>query len=383
MGIKKKLFAVLCCIVGLTSCTSCVNFATSSQSEESTMETTMEMTLILPREDAVPYIQQAWEYLQAGAGANVRQYMVSLDNPNQAIKVRWSCEGEDVATYKVEYATQADYSDAIVENCDGDTDFVELYNLYKATQYYVRVTAQNEKGESLVMEEGTFTTTDLGPRVMLIPDIHNVRDVGGYKTVNGKTTKQGLIYRGGTLRPADVYSSNLTAEGANYMAKTLGVKTEIDFRGTQETGGLTESVIPGANLVYATLSGYSDAFTGPEGYRQTFAMLSDINNYPIYYHCTGGADRTGTVTYLLNILLGVSETECIQDYEFTTFSLYSERNSQQGVYSKYFIPFRQQLESYEGDTLQEKVENFLLSIGVTKEQIANIKAIMYGEIAIK
>ena len=344
------------------------------------METTMEMTLILPREDAVPYIQQAWEYLQAGVGANVRQYMVSVDNPNQAIKVRWSCEGEDVATYKVEYATQANYSDAIVENCDGNTNFVELYNLYKATKYYVRVTAQNEKGEALVKSEGTFTTTDIGPRVMLIPEIHNVRDVGGYKTLDGKTTKQGLIYRGGTLRPADVYKSNLTDEGAKYMREVMGIKTEIDFRGSQEAGEIAESVIPGAKLTYATLSGYADAFTGPEGYKKTFEILADKSNYPIYYHCTGGADRTGTVTFLLNALLGVSETELIQDYEFTTFSHYNERNTQQGVYAKYFKGFRDGLDAFAGDTLQEKVESYLLSIGVTQSQIDNIKAIMYGEI---
>lgn len=376
MSLKKKLLATLCCILGLTTCASCVNFATSSQSEE----TTMEMTLSLPKEDAIPYIQSAWEYLQAGAGANIRQYMVSVDNPNQAIKVKWSCEGNNVTTYKVEYATQADYSDAIVETCDGNTNFVELYNLYKATTYYVRVTAQNENGEALAMEEGTFTTTDIGPRVMLISDIHNVRDIGGYQTSNGKTTKQGLIYRGGTLRPADVYKSNLTDEGAKYMSEVMGIKTEIDFRGSQEAGEITESVIPGANLTYATLSGYADAFTGPAGYRKTFEILADKNNYPIYYHCTGGADRTGTVTFLLNALLGVSETELIQDYEFTTFSCYSERNSQQGVYAKYFKDFREGLDTYAGETLQEKVESYLLSIGITKSQMESIKAIMYGEI---
>lgn len=376
MSLKKKLLATLCCILGLTTCASCANFTAALRAEE----TTMEMTLSLPKEDAIPYIQSAWEYLQAGAGANIRQYMVSVDNPNQAIKVKWSCEGNNVTTYKVEYATQADYSDAIVETCDGNTNFVELYNLYKATKYYVRVTAQNEKGEALVKSEGTFTTTDIGPRVMLIPEIHNVRDVGGYQTSNGKTTKQGLIYRGGTLRPADVYKSNLTDEGAKYMSEVMGIKTEIDFRGSQEAGEITESVIPGANLTYAPLSGYADAFTGPEGYRKTFEILADKSNYPIYYHCTGGADRTGTVTFLLNALLGVAETELIQDYEFTTFSCYSERNSQQGVYAKYFKGFRDGLDAFEGETLQEKVESYLLSIGITKSQMESIKAIMYGEI---
>ena len=376
MGLKKKLLATICCILGLTTCASCANFTAALRGEE----TTMEMTLTLPRQDAVPYIQNAWEYLQAGAGANVRHYLISVDNPNQAIKVKWSVEGGNVATYKVEYATKADYSDAIVEICDGNTNFVELYNLYKATTYYVRVTAQNEKGGTLAMEEGTFTTTDIGPRVMLIPEIHNVRDVGGYKTLDGKTTKQGLIYRGGTLRPADVYKSNLTDEGAKYMSEVMGIKTEIDFRGSKEAGDITESVIPGAKLTYATLSGYADAFTGPEGYRQTFEILADKDNYPIYYHCTGGADRTGTVTFLLNALLGVSETELIQDYEFTTFSHYNERNSQQGVYANYFKDFRAGLEAFAGDTLQERVESYLLSIGVTQSQIDNIKAIMYGEI---
>ena len=164
------------------------------------------------------------------------------------------------------------------------------------------------------------------------------------------------------------------------MSEVMGIKTEIDFRGSKEAGDITESVIPGANLTYATLSGYADAFTGLEGYRQTFEILADKNNYPVYYHCTGGADRTGTVTFLLNALLGVSETELIQDYEFTTFSHYNERNSQQGVYAKYYKDFREGLDTYAGDTLQEKVESYLLSIGVTQSQIDNIKAIMYGEI---
>ena len=338
----------------------------------------MKITLTTPKGKVVPYIPQAQAYLAAGAGANVRQYKVEVDNPNQPIVVKWTCDGAGVHLYKVTYATNADYTDAIVMH--STENFVELYNLYKATQYYVIVTAQNEKGEVLATAEDTFTTTDVGPRVMLIPDIHNVRDAGGYKTSDGKMTKQGLVYRGGTLRPADVYKSNLTDEGARYMSETLGIKTEIDFRGTKEAGYITESVIPGAQLIYSRINGYHEAFLEPEGYKKTFEILAKKESYPVYYHCTGGADRTGTVTFLLNGLLGVSETECIQDYEFTTFSHYNERNSQEGEYSVYFKDFRGRLENCEGETLQDKIESYLLSIGITKSQIENIKAIMYGEI---
>ena len=369
---KRVLLAGIALATALTS--ACNGFGFNGEKESN-----VTMKLIVPNGEVFPYIDSVKAYLQAEVGANVRDYLVRVDNPNQPIRVEWSADGK-VANYKVEYATLPDYSNAILLEYPKETTDCELFNLYKATKYYVRVTAFAENGETLAVEEGSFETTSLGPRVMKIPDIHNVRDVGGYQTSTGQTTVQGLVYRGGTLMPADVYNSELTDEGKAYMSDVMGIKTEIDFRGMKESGGFTESVIPGATLHYATLSGYDDAFTGPTGYKATFQLLADKNNYPIYYHCTGGANRTGTVTFLLNAMLGVSEWECVQDYEVTSFSLYGERNSQSGTYSSYFKRFRDGLESYGGETLQEKAIKYLLSIGVTAEEISSIQAIMFGEI---
>ena len=92
--LKKKLFMAVSCILGILMCSSCTIPGFTSQSGEENMEITLE----LPRKAAVPYIQPALEYLEAGAGANVRQYMVSVDNPNQAIKLSCDCEGEGVVT---------------------------------------------------------------------------------------------------------------------------------------------------------------------------------------------------------------------------------------------------------------------------------------------
>jgi protein-tyrosine phosphatase len=215
---------------------------------------------------------------------------------------------------------------------------------------------------------------------MKVDGIYNVRDLGGYITQDGKRTAQGLLCRGGSLTPASVYPHDLTDEGKAYMSEVMGIKTEIDFRPPSEAGGHTESPIPGANLVYITIGGYADAFGGyAQGYKEFFSALAVKENYPIYYHCTGGADRTGTVSFLLNGLLGVSELECLQDYEITSFSIYNVRNSKNGPYADYFQKFRTQLETFAGNTLQEKVESYLLSIGLTGTEIANIKAIMYGE----
>lgn len=338
------------------------------------------LTITSPHGEVVPYVDKAHEYLKAGADANVVKYGANeFKNPQKAVTIKWTCDGK-VDKFAVEYATKADYSDVIRASCDGATDSLSIFNLYKGTKYYLRVIAYDANGDVLTFDESTFQTTSIGPRVMDIDGIHNVRDLGGYVAEDGKTTVQGLVYRGGALRPVDGSDSNLTEEGARYMREVLGIKTEIDFRSRKEAGNFTQSLIPGVRLEYVTLSGYSDAFDKyAPAYKETFSMLADKNNYPIYYHCTGGADRTGTVSFLFNALLGVSEEICIQDYEFTSYSVYGERNAKAGAFSTYFIPFRERIETFSGDTLQEKVTTYLLSIGLLQEELDSIKDIMFGK----
>ncbi|MBR4943055.1 MAG: tyrosine-protein phosphatase, partial [Clostridia bacterium] len=334
------------------------------------------LTVESPRKEVYPYHEAARRYLDAGAGANVGLYKFSLDNPQTPIMVQWECPVDYMTSFTVEYATEKDFSNALTVEVAGTKRSVALYNLYKGTQYYVRVTAfQGE--EAVVSAEGKFKTTDLGPRVMCVDGIHNVRDLGGYTTTDGKRTKQGLIYRGGTLTPADVYTSNITEEGKRVMREVMGIKTEIDFRSEGEAG-VKECVIPDVELHYVTLNGYAEGMDG-KNYKKLFSMLANEENYPMYIHCTGGADRTGTVSFLFNALLGIPEDVLIQDYEFTSFSLFGERNSQTGTYGQYFKRFRAKLDTYEGESLQEKVESYLLSMGVTEEEITSIRGIMIEE----
>ena len=335
------------------------------------------LEITAPHGIVFPYIDQARRYLLSG-GDNVDNYYINVRNPYVPITIEWESNLEGVDYYQVEYATKDDFSDSIVENCDGGESSINIYNLYKGSTYYVRVKAFDLDGNEMISNQSTFETTDLGPRVMKVDDICNVRDLGGYETIDGKTTLQGLIYRGARLWSEDG-SEILTEEGKKYMSEVMNIKTEIDFRNVGESGGITQSLIPNAQLVYATLGAYENAFKDTEAYRQVFSMLANKSNYPVYYHCTGGADRTGTVSFLLNALLGVPEENLIQDYEFTSWSIHLIRNTQTGVYSEMYKPFRATLEQYEGDTLQKKVENYLLSIGVTEAEIYNIKAIMYGE----
>ena len=55
--------------------------------------------------------------------------------------------------------------------------------------------------------------------------------------------------------------------------------------------------------------------------------FTDVNNtdYSLYFHCRIGADRTGTIAYLLEGLLGVSEEDRYRDYEMSVFFGLDER----------------------------------------------------------
>ena len=328
-----------------------------------------------------PYVTEAKNYLEA-SNANVKDYFKFMKKPCAPIVISWEYPSGMATSFSVEVATKSDFSDSKVIDISADCRSCELYNLFKSTEYFVKVTAYSEN-EILDIAESSFTTTSLGPRVMNINGIYNVRDLGGYANTNGETTLQGLIYRGGALTPADVYDSLLTEDGKRSMSEKMKIKTEIDLRSPTEAGNLSESIIPGASLIYIPLGGYGDAFSdstvGRQAYRKLFSTLANENNYPIYYHCTGGADRTGTVSFLLNALLGLDEETLIKDYEFTSFSIYHMRNTKEGDYAPRFKEFRDKLEAFEGDALQKKTENYLLSIGVTEDEIYNIKAIMLGK----
>ena len=220
---------------------------------------------------------------------------------------------------------------------------------------------------------------------MNVDGMYNVRDIGGYATASGKTIRQGLIYRGGSVMevPDNIYYTNsITDEGKKTMSEVMGIKTEIDFRTAKESGVTLEqgSPIPNATLDYLTLNSYANVFQYDDELCELFDYLADVNSYPIYYHCTGGADRTGSVSYLLSTLLGVSNEICVQDFEITSFSYYGVRSTKSGTYSESWTKFMTQLDTYAGATRQEKVQSYLLSIGVTQAEINTFKGIMYGEI---
>ena len=331
-----------------------------------------EVAMIAP-DTAYPYNDQAKAYLTA-ENPTVDDYAVYMSDSAQDVKIVLECPVENTE-FKVEYGTKADYSNAVTVNTTAKS--IAVNNLLRNTKYYVRITAT---ANGITRQaESSFKTADIGPRVMTVGGVTNVRDLGGYETSFGKTTLQGLAFRGAQLDIKGV--SRLTAQGAELLGTDIALGLEIDLRTASETGGLTKSVVTSAKYLNSRIGSYTAAFSSDqkELFRQIFASYADKNNYPIYVHCVYGADRTGTVCYILNALLGVDEKTLIQDYEFTTFSDAGLRSAATNAEMKAFLS---SFSALSGSTPAEKAENYLLSIGVTSDEISTIRGIFFGEIPV-
>ena len=332
---------------------------------------------IRPFEGTVyPYTANVKAYLEAGAGADVVQFMNGAADQHEDITVEWDFFGIDKVSYvTLEYSLNEDMSDAASITLMNTTVKRKLPNLYRAAKYYVRVTAVCDEGT--FTDTSSFTTASLGPRVLNVGGLYgNVRDLGGYVTEDGHTVLQDKAFRGSS--PDDCINADrimFNSAGKKYLNNEVKIMTQLDLRAEGENCGRNTPAFDSAeNYFQIPIVNFQGAFY-PEmasAYRKVFQVFADESNYPIYFHCAAGADRTGTVAAILLALLGVDRTEIIQDFELTSFSKVGERPKSR------IIPVLDGLEGYNGEKLSEKTANYLVSIGLTRQEIYNIKAIMLG-----
>ena len=262
-----------------------------------------------------------------------------------------------------------DFSFPVIYSVDTSENSVDVYNLKTNKQYYYRfvITFTNSQQAGA---DGSFRTSN-APRMLNVDGVGNMRDIGGWTTLSGKVVRQGLLYRGTEIDGVVEPKYTATAEGINTLLTVLGIRTEMDLRYESENPNKINVLGAGVKHNYYGMSMYSEVFTdkGKAAIRRVFSDLANKNNYPVFMHCTHGMDRTGTVCYLLEAILGMSEDDLMRDYQLSVFyhsDLWSINDMNE---------FIGRLKAYEGTTLQQKAENFLISAGVTPAEIANIREI--------
>lgn len=164
----------------------------------------------------------------------------------------------------------------------------------------------------------------------------NFRDLGGYKTSDGRTVKSGVIFRSGEL-------PRLTDDDVSKLRK-LGIRTvvsfltdgEIEARGrdrlpdgvkeislpikvgddlakvglTAQQSGDFSKLPPEINLkVHEVLTAEATA-----EYAALLRAVAKPENRPIVFHCSHGVHRTGTAAAILLSALGVPWETVRRDY---------------------------------------------------------------------
>ena len=181
-----------------------------------------------------------------------------------------------------------------------------------------------------------------------------------------------MIYRGGS--PDDI-----TKDGLSAASKIYGIKTQLDLRTESEA---EKGCSFGATVNYINISGayYIGGKTGLDFEENKSVIASEVRvfaeekNYPVYFHCALGRDRTGTLAMLLEGLCGISESDILLDYELSSLSEAGTKDKNKISYmiNNLFKPTMDYIKGFGDGSLRSGCENFLLSCGLTKTKITEI-----------
>lgn len=202
----------------------------------------------------------------------------------------------------------------------------------------------------------------------------NVRDLGGW-ACDGGTVKYGMLIRGGRIAAAD----------RAVLVGELGVQHEIDLRGKEgrdPSDGDVATESPLGSDVWFTIAeqAASYALTPVATWQLYLRCVIDAVTHrePVYFHCTAGADRTGTLACVLEGLLGMSQSDIDKDYELTCFysgtgtdALARRRNEQdwKGLINA--------IKAVSGDSFRDKCMHFAVgTCGMTLADINSYRAAM-------
>jgi protein-tyrosine phosphatase len=249
-------------------------------------------------------------------------------------------------------------------------------------------------------------------RMLPHKSVANLRDIGGYKTHDGKTVRWNRLYRGASLVA-------LSEEDAIDLTNR-GLKIVCDLR-TQSEASAAPDKMPHESVRYMALpfkqsanrltqlrillfqrqrlaNTLRHAYTqvmidkNPSVIGDFLRMIAEADNLPLLVHCSAGKDRTGVVVAVLLRLLGVPEQTVLEDYSLSNlyFPYFLEISSkiikQMGAFRiteaearPLFLADPQMLKETLAyiETHYGSVETYVTTrAGLTAEQVARIRANM-------
>lgn len=194
----------------------------------------------------------------------------------------------------------------------------------------------------------------------------NMRDLGGWPCDGGKV-RYGLLFRCG--QPT-IYARSV-------LVDQLHIQRELDLQG-QDLTRITS--VMGDDIDYCRPPQYQWYTIADKAiWKEILTFLFDGARYgrPTIFHCSAGADRTGTVACIVEALLGVSQSNIDKDYELTSFftgtdtDLHARRRNESE-----WSGLINQINALPGSTFRDKVVGWVATMGFTAAEINAFRAAM-------
>ncbi|WP_320838151.1 tyrosine-protein phosphatase [Zhongshania sp.] len=178
---------------------------------------------------------------------------------------------------------------------------------------------------------------DVNTRRLSLEGAPNVRDLGGYRTRDGRTTRWRKLFRGGRL-------SNLS-DLDQRLLNDFEIKVICDFRNAHEyqldmtklsaqsaavihnlsiSPGNQHDIIEISNIRASEMATWMIqinrelALNHCQTYRKMFELLLNIDDGAFMFHCSAGKDRTGFAAALILSALDVPRDVVMEDYLLTS-----------------------------------------------------------------
>lgn len=277
----------------------------------------------------------------------------------QGKEVTWtsSVPVEEISEIRITVSGNKYFRDSVTHNPDDNsaTSFV-IRNMLPNRTYYYKVEEFHNDGTITEMANGVFRT--IGQvRMIQVRNSTNVRDIGGWNTQYGVPVKYGRLYRSASLEKT-------TANGRHDFVDNLGVVAELDLR--HEVKKTSSCLGPDINYLRMDHGAYLSGMQ-----KKSRVYVRDLNwiidrlyeGKNVDWHCAIGCDRCGTLSFLIEGLLGLSELDLCRDYELSTFSL-SKNNKRQRSPLKSMISYIKTFGP--DDDLAQCFFNYWVSIGMRR-----------------
>lgn len=189
----------------------------------------------------------------------------------------------------------------------------------------------------------------------------------------------GLLYRTSSPINPEINRNKYALEALEKAGVTVIMNLADNVEEAGSYDGFSDSYYAKQKVIYLNLGVDFNSEEFKSGLAEGLRFFA--NNKGVYaIHCTHGKDRAGFVSAIIECLMGASYNEIVEDYMLSYYNYYNVKSqtdkydaiAESNIIKSLCIAFG--VEDLKGANLSVEAEEYLISIGLSTNEISNLKA---------